>query len=100
MNTLISQPTSFFRSIGLGIQMETFCSFRSHNKLIKLERKYSHAKDWERKFFFVSRVSWEFPANETLNQEFLVRACWSPVSSEHDFEILLSPLEEARIQLV
>lgn len=38
--------------------------------------------------------------DEAPNQEFLLRACSSPVPDEGDFKVLLSLCEEACIQLI
>lgn len=99
MNTLISQP-KFFSLHGFRHLDGNLCNFRSHNKIVELERKYSHAKDWQNKFLFVSGVGWEFPTVEVPNREFPLKACWSLVSNKHEFKILLSPREETRIRLV
>lgn len=40
------------------------CSFRSHSKLVQLECKYSHAKNWAKKFFFVLGRGCGFSADE------------------------------------
>lgn len=49
------------------------CSSRAHNWLVQLKLKYSHAKKWQRKSFFVSGEGWEFPPCEAMNQEFPIR---------------------------
>lgn len=79
---------------------KNLCSFSSHNKIVQLEWKYSHSKDWQSIFFFVLGDGWKFLTDEISNQEFPIRVLWSPVPDEHEFEILLSTWEEARIQLV
>lgn len=77
---------------------EYLCSFRSYSESVQLEGKYSHAKDWGNKFFFFFFNFWfelGIPANGPP-----IRACWSLVPNEDDFEVLLSPRKEARVQLV
>lgn len=40
----------------------SFCS-RTGNRVVHLGRHYSHAEEWQRKFFLFSGTGWEFPSN-------------------------------------
>lgn len=76
-----------------------FCS-HSSGKVACLERCNSHAKEWTKKFFFVSSHDWEFPFDEETHCEFPIRTIQGQVSYERAIAIILSKREQAHMRLV
>lgn len=45
----------------------------------RFKTKYSNAKAWMTRFFFITSEGWKFPALEEVLRDFLVRTIWSPI---------------------
>lgn len=65
-----------------------------------MEHCYSHAKEWQWKFFFVFGEGWEFPSNEANRRKLPVCVTWGLALDDRGFKIILSNCEEARLRLV
>ncbi|KAG7970321.1 hypothetical protein I3843_07G077800 [Carya illinoinensis] len=68
--------------------------------MARLERRYSHAKEWHRKFFFVFGTGWEFAYGDVEHCEFLIFAVWGPILEDRNFTIILFDRDEACLYLV
>lgn len=80
----------FFDGYGARWHDVNQCSFYSRMgyRVVHLESYYSHVKNWDIKFFFVSRVGWEFPIGEASHNEFPIRASWCSVPDDREFALL------------
>lgn len=69
-------------------------------KVVGSNSHYSHIKNWDRKFFFVSNARWEFPVGEVSHREFPIRASWHCIPNGYDFDITLSRSEAKSLGVV
>lgn len=70
-------------------------TFHKKNKgqaLVQLEKRYSNAMTWTKKFFFLDGTGWEFLEVEGVVGEFLVKAIWAPILDDKSLMARMGPL--------
>lgn len=81
--------------------MDNFQNQDKGQALTRFETRYSNAKVWTYRFFFISRKGQDFSTDEDIFMDFSVRAIWGPLKDDKTLWATMVPLflwEQAHIE--